>query len=62
VYVLDYTAGIHVHLDRAKNVKKMGAVTTSGMPTVVAPTLPSYAKLPAALSASPTYGWVCPLP
>jgi hypothetical protein len=63
VYVLDYTAGIHVlHVQRHKNVKKMGEVTAEPLPTVTAPILPSFYSAPVGLSASSTFGWACPLP
>ena len=61
VYVLDYTAGIHVlHLKRQK---KQGTLTVEEpLPTVTAPILASFSAPPAGLGASTTYGWVCPLP
>ena len=60
VYVLDYTAGIHVlHLKRQK---KVGTATVEApLPTVTAPVLPSFFTPAVGLSASPTYGWSCPL-
>ena len=63
VYVLDYAAGIHVlHLQRERNIKKMGAVVAEPMPTVTAPVLPSFFTAPEGMKASTTYGWACLLP